>query len=129
MLSFSSSCRELKNSYCWEERKDKLYAKDWCPYIKETFNGFGNANEYLSRYTHKIVISSNRIFSVTPTEITFLVREIRPDETKREITIPNTEFIRWFLMHVLPSGFRKIRYYGFLNNRIKQIGRVYAKPR
>lgn len=119
MLSFSSSCRQLQNSYCWKEWKNNLYEKDWCPYIKETFNGFGNAIEYLGRYTHKIAISNNRILSVTPTETTFSARGIKPGAPKREITIPNTEFIRRFLMHVLPSGFQKIRYYGFLNNRMK----------
>lgn len=70
-------------------------------------------------YTHKIAISNNRILSVTQEETTFTARGIKPGDSKRTITIPNTEFIRRFLMHVLPSGFPKIRYYGFLNNRMK----------
>ena len=45
-LTFSSSCEKLRNSYHWKEFKNKLYEMDWCPYIKETFNGFGNAIEY-----------------------------------------------------------------------------------
>ena len=118
-LTFSSSCQKLRNSYEWKEFKNRLYEKDWCPFIKETFNGFGNAIEYLGRYTHKIAISNNRILSVTQEETTFTARGIKPGEPKREITIPNSEFIRRFLMHVLPSGFQKIRYYGFLNNRMK----------
>lgn len=118
-LTFSSSCQELRNSYEWKEFKNRLYEKDWCPFIKETFNGFGNAIEYLGRYTHKIAISNNRILSVTQEETTFTARGIKPGEPKREITLPNSEFIRRFLMHVLPSGFQKIRYYGFLNNRMK----------
>lgn len=120
MLSFSSSsCKELQNSYSWKEWKNNLYEKDWCPYIKETFNGFGNAIEYLGRYTHKIAISNSRILSVTQTETTFSARGIKPGDPTRELTLANTEFIRRFLMHVLPSGFQKIRYYGFLNNRMK----------
>lgn len=118
-LTFSSSCQKLRNSYEWKEFKNRLYEKDWCPFIKETFNGFGNAIEYLGRYTHKIAISNNRVLSVTQEETTFTARGIKPGEPKREITIPNSEFIRRFLMHVLPSGFQKIRYYGFLNNRMK----------
>lgn len=118
VLSFSS-CAELKNSYAWNEWKDRLYQKDWCPYIKETFNGFGNAIEYLGRYTHRIAISNSRILSVTETHTTFSARGRKPGEPKRQITIRNQEFIRRFLMHVLPSGFHKIRYYGFLNNRMK----------
>ena len=56
---------------------------------------------------------------MTEFETTFSARGIKPNAPKREITISNTEFIRCFLMHVLPSGFQKIRYYGFLNNRMK----------
>ena len=92
---------------------------DWCPYIKETFNGFGNAIEYLGRYTHKIAISNNRIISATEDTVTFSARGKNPGEPKRKITLKHTEFIRRYLMHVLPSGFQKIRYYGFLNNRMK----------
>lgn len=118
-LVFSSSCQKLQNSYCWKEWKNQLYEKDWCPYIKETFNGFGNAIEYLGRYTHKIAISNNRILSVTETETTFSARGKKPGDPKRQVTLDNTEFIRRYLMHVLPSGFQKVRYYGFLNNRMK----------
>lgn len=118
-LTFSSSCNNLRNTYHWKEWKNKLYEKDWCPYIKETFNGFGNAIEYLGRYTHKIAISNNRILSVTQHTVTFSARGKKPGEPKRQITLENVEFIRRYLMHVLPSGFQKIRYYGFLNNRMK----------
>ena len=118
-LVFSASCKELRNSYHWNEFINSLYEKDWCPYIKETFNGFGNAIDYLGRYTHKIAISNSRILSVTSSETTFSARGRKTGESKRTITLENTEFIRRFLMHVLPSGFQKIRYYGFLNNRMK----------
>lgn len=119
-LSFSSSTEKLRNSYYWKEWRNSLYEKDWCPYIKETFRGFGNAIEYLGRYTHKIAISSNRILNLTENTVTFSARGKKTDEPKRQITLMHTEFIRRYLMHVLPSGFQKIRYYGFLNNRMKQ---------
>lgn len=118
-LTFSSSCEKLRNSYRWKEWINILYEKEWCPYIKETFNGFGNAIEYLGRYTHKIAISNNRILSVTEETVTFSARGKKPDEPKRQVTLKHTEFIRRYLLHVLPSGFQKIRYYGFLNNRMK----------
>ena len=118
-LAFSSSCEDLRNPYHWKEWKNRLYGMDWCPYIKETFNGFGNAIEYLGRYTHKIAISNSRILSVSEDTVTFSARGKKPDEPKRQITLSHTEFIRRYLMHVLPSGFQKIRYYGFLNNRYK----------
>lgn len=118
-LHFSSSCEKLRNSYHWREWKNKLYEMDWCPYIKKTFNGFGNAIEYLGRYTHKIAISNGRILSVTEDEVIFSARGKKTGEPKRTITLKNEEFIRRYLMHVMPSGFQKIRYYGFLNNRMK----------
>lgn len=118
-LTFSSSCEKLRNPYSWKEWKNKLYEIDWCPYVKETFNGFGNAIEYLGRYTHKIAISNSRILSLTEDTVTFSARGKKPGDPKRQITLQHTGFIRRYLMHVLPSGFQKIRYYGFLNNRMK----------
>lgn len=118
-LSFSS-CEKLKNSYEWNELKNKLYTKVWCPDIRETFNGFGNAIEYLGRYTHKIAITNARILDVTPEQVTFTAKDYKHNSVIKEVTLRNKEFIRRFMMHVLPSGFQKIRYYGFLNNRSKQ---------
>lgn len=118
-LSFSS-CNRLRNSYEWKELKNKLYTKIWCPDIRETFNGFGNAIEYLGRYTHKIAITNTRILHVTPEKITFTAKDYKNNSAIKEVTLDNREFIRRFMMHVLPSGFQKIRYYGFLNNRSKE---------
>ena len=72
---FSSSCDYLKSADCWKAFKNSLYEKDWCPYIKETFNGFGNAIEYLGRYTHKIAISDSRIVSLSENQVPFLPEE------------------------------------------------------
>lgn len=118
-LVFSSACEALKDSSVWKKWKNRLYEKDWYPYIKETFNGFGNAIEYLGRYTHRIAISNSRILAVAPDTVTFSARGRKPGDPRRCITLQNTEFIRRYLMHVLPPGFQKIRYYGFLNNRMK----------
>ena len=118
-LVFPASCTALQVPCGWKIFKNSLYEKDWCPYIKETFNGFGNALEYLGRYTHRVAISNNRILSVTGNEVTFSARSRKPGGPKRQVTLSHEEFIRRFLMHVLPSGFQKIRYYGFLNNRMK----------
>lgn len=119
-LIFSSSYESLRNSYEWSVFRNNLYEKDWCPYIKETFNGFGNAIEYLGRYTNKIAISNSRILSVAESHTTLSARGKKPGEPNRQITLTNEEFIRRFLMHVLPYGFQKVRYYGFLNNRTKK---------
>jgi len=116
-LTFSSGCSDFSEADTWYTFKDSLYKIDWCPYIKETFNGFGNAIEYLGKYTHKIAISNSRIVSVSEDKTVFSARGRKPGDPRRTIILDNTEFIRRFLMHVLPKGFQKIRYYGFLNNR------------
>lgn len=118
-LLFPSSLDSLRPPSGWRHFKDRLYKKDWCPYIKETFNGFGNAIAYLGKYTHKVAISNSRILSLTEAEVSFSARGRKPGEPRRVITLSHEEFIRRFLTHVLPRGFQKIRYYGFLNNRGK----------
>ena len=118
-LYIPESLKHLSDLSAWKKFKNSLYGKDWCPYIKETFNGFGNAIEYLGRYTHKVAISNSRIISVSDTHVAFTARALKKGGPRRTITMTNTEFIRRFLMHVLPFRFQKIRYYGFLNNRMK----------
>ena len=67
----------------------------------------------------RTAISNSRIFSVTDTEVSFTARGKKPDDPKRTVALPKAEFIRRYLMHVLPRGFQKVRCYGFLNNRMK----------
>ena len=98
---------------------NSLFAKEWVPFIKETFNGAGNAIEYLGRYTHRIAISNSRILNISDTHVTFAAKDYRNDN-KIEVTLDGVEFIRRFLMHVLPKGFVKIRNYGILSNRMKK---------
>ena len=118
-LAIPEGCKRLRNSYEWSSFRDSLYKKDWCPYIKETFNGFGNAIDYLGRYTHRIAISNGRIESVGENTVTFRARDYRTREVQY-LTLTHEEFIRRFLQHVLPKGFQKIRYYGLLSNGRKK---------
>ena len=119
-LAFSKSCEQLQYHEEWDSFINVLYEKDWVPYIKETFNGQGNAIDYLGRYTHKIAISNSRIKEMTDDTVTFSAKDYRTGKRKL-ITLTHLEFMRRFLMHVLPKGFQKIRYYGFLNNRFKRV--------
>ena len=118
LLVFHGDDRSLEIPAEWSLFRDSLYRKDWCPYIKETFNGFGNAIDYLGRYTHRIAISNSRVTEVTDSTVTFNARDYRTGKTV-SVTVTHEEFIRRFLLHVLPKGFQKIRYYGLLNNRLK----------
>ena len=118
-LVFPKNCTSLEIPREWNAFRDSLYRKDWCPYIKETFNGFGNAIDYLGRYTHRIAISNSRIVEVSDTQVTFNARDYRTGKTIH-VTVTHEEFIRRFLQHVLPKGFQKIRYYGLLTNSRKK---------
>lgn len=118
-LDFSGSCSYLRNSYEWNSFISSLYEKQWCPDIRETFNGFGNAIEYLGRYANRIAITNTRILSVDDKNVTFSAKDYK-NGGKKQISISCAEFVRRFMMHVLPFGFQKIRYYGFLNNRSKK---------
>ena len=118
-LLYISECKPLQNSYAWNEFRNSLYNKDWCPYIKETFNGFGNAIDYLGRYANRIAITNSRIQSVSPNKITFYAKDYKSGSNTL-VTLETEEFVRRLLMHVLPPGFQKIRYYGLLNNRYKK---------
>jgi hypothetical protein len=99
---------------------NKCYSLDWYSYTKRIFDGPLAMKEYLGRYTHRISISNNRIISVDVDTVTFGVRDYKNDNTKKNITLTKVEFIRRFLMHVLPKGFVKIRHYGLLANRNKK---------
>ena len=117
-LVLPSACSSFEDPIKWQFFCDKLYDMDWNCFIKQTFNGRGNAIEYLGRYTHKIAISNSRILSVDGDMVSFLARDYKTG-VQETITISCVEFIRRFLRHVLPAGFRKIRYYGLFCNRLK----------
>ena len=116
-LSFPPSCASLQDPVSWAQLKDTLYNTAWCPDIRETFNGFGNAIEYLGRYANRIAITNARVKAVSPDSVTFTAKDYKNKSAPIEVALSCQEFIRRFMMHVLPPGFQKIRYYGFLNNR------------
>lgn len=119
-LLLPSSFSEPGRSVNWLCLIDKLYETDWCVYIKETFNGFGNAINYLGRYTHRVAISNGRILQLTEDSVTFWYRDYKDGNARKQMTLSREEFIRRFLLHVLPKGFQKIRYFGFLANPVKK---------
>jgi len=94
--------------------------KTWIVYAKKPFAGPEQVLEYLGRYTHRIAISNHRIKSIDTGKVTFTYRDRQQNDKLKEMTISALEFIRRFLLHVLPFRFMKIRYYGFLANVCKK---------
>lgn len=114
-----SSSPELRNPDAWKKFIDLLFSKKWLPFVKETFNGKGNAIEYLARYSYRTAISNSRIISVTETDVTFRYKDYADGSAEKIMTVHGEQFIGMFLQHILPSGFSRIRYAGYLTNCTK----------
>lgn len=115
-LHFHGNCLHLRNSYEWQAFIDLLYDKSWIPHIKETFNGFGNAITYLARYVFRSAISNSRIDSVDDSSVTFHYKDYADDGKTKSMHMSGMEFIEAFLIHVLPKGFCRVRFSGYLCN-------------
>jgi hypothetical protein len=118
-LSFPGDTSILQYPQEFNSFLTRMYSTEWVPHIKETFKGAANVIEYLGRYTHRIAISNSRILDAGDESVTFSVKDYKSGD-KTTLTLRNEEFIRRFLMHVLPKGFVKIRHYGLLSNRTKR---------
>ena len=99
---------------------DALMQQAWVVYSKPTIQKPDTVVEYLSRYTHRVAISDQRIETITHTQVRFGYKDYRDGERK-SLQLPAEEFIRRFLLHVLPPGFMRIRHYGFLSNRCRAV--------
>jgi Putative transposase len=95
----------------------KARKKKWVVYAKRPFGGPQQVLDYLGRYTHRVAISNNRLLGLEDRKVRFSWKDYRDSDKTKEMTLEAEEFIRRFLMHVLPDGFQKIRYFGFMANR------------
>jgi hypothetical protein len=93
--------------------------KKWVVYAKKPFAGPEQVLDYVGRYTHRVAISNNRLLSLEDGQVTFKWKDYRDDNAQKTMTLSAEEFIRRFLLHVLPSGFHRIRYYGLMGNRYR----------
>jgi hypothetical protein len=102
-----------------------LFHHDWVVYAKPPFGGPDHVLHYLARYTHRVAISNHRLVAVTDDQVTFRWKDYRHWSRVRLLTLSAEEFLRRFCLHVLPKGFVRIRFYGFLAPRC----RTEALPR
>jgi len=94
-----------------------LFRKDWVVYAKRPFGGPEYVLHYLGRYTHRVAISNHRLISFTERKVTFRWRDSAHNNEQKLLTLALEEFLRRFLLHLLPKGFVRIRNFGFLANR------------
>lgn len=112
----------LKNPRTFAELLRTAHRNDWVVYAKRPFGGAEHVVNYLGRYTHRVAISSHRLLSLKDHQVTFRWRGSRHHNKQRRMTLSVHEFLRRFLLHVLPSGFVRIRYFGlFAHRRRKEL--------
>jgi len=116
-LEFPDRIGHLKPPRDFQRFRRQLYRKKWVVYCKEPFDGVKGVLQYLGRYTHRIAISNNRILSNQEGKVSFLWRDYADHNRQKIMTLKAGEFIRRFLLHVLPSRYVRIRHFGLLANR------------
>lgn len=126
-LRFFSSLEHLRDPKAFLQHLAPLRKKKWVVYAKPPFGGPEQALNYLGRYTHRVAISNNRLLNIDHGKVTFLWRDYRDHDRQKTMTLQANEFIRRFLLHVLPDGFQRIRHYGFLAHRYRQAKLVLCR--
>jgi hypothetical protein len=116
-LAFFGNAGHLKEPGDFEYFAKQLYLKKWVVYCKPPFDGAKGVLQYLGRYTHRIAISNNRITAIRNGKVSFLWRDYADGNRQKTMTLQADEFIRRFLLHVLPDRFVRIRHFGLLANR------------
>jgi hypothetical protein len=115
-LRFFSDLAHLAERSAFSAYLAPMWRLDWVVDSKRPFTGPEQVLRYLSRYTHRVAISDHRLADVAADQVTFTWKDYRDGSRIKYMTLAPTEFIRRFLLHVLPDGFQRIRHYGFLAN-------------
>jgi Putative transposase len=116
-LNFHGDLRLLAQPKTFAAWLRPLFRKDWVVYAKPPFGGPEHVLRYLGRYTHRVAISNHRLISFANQKVTFRWRDSAHKNEQRLMTLSLDEFLRRFLLHLLPDGFVRIRHFGFLANR------------
>ena len=119
-LVYTGKAAVLQNHYEFKELLNTLYSIDWVVYTKKTFAGAQEVFRYLGKYTHRIAISNRRILSMDAETVTFSAKDYHDGGKYKPTTVSGETFLSRFLLHILPKGFVRIRYYGILACRCKR---------
>jgi hypothetical protein len=115
-LHYAGESAPLADDAAWQALLASLRRTEWVVYAKPPFGGPETVLKYLSRYTHRVAISNRRILFVGDGAVRFAYRDYAAHSQQKEMTLPATEFLRRFLLHVVPPGFMRIRHYGITAN-------------
>jgi hypothetical protein len=126
-IDLSGKMAPLKDKHAFNGLLKDLYGQEWGVYCKPPFPNAEKVMEYLGRYTHRVAVSNDRLVSLEHGRITFRYRNRNDNDTIKLMTLDAFEFIRRFLLHILPDGFMKIRHYGILSNRSRKAKMALCK--
>ena len=115
-LNFFSAHRHLQEPAAFRRYLAPVWNTEWVVYAKRPFAGPAQVLDYVGRYTHRVAISNNRLVSMNDGKVRFRWKDYRGGNRQKIMTLDANEFIRRFLIHTLPGGFHRIRYFGFLGN-------------
>jgi Putative transposase len=116
-LIFAGVLKPLENEKAFRSFLRPLFRQNWVVYAKPPFGGPHHVLGYLARYTHRVAITNHRLVAFEHDQVTFRWKDYAHGNKKRMMTLGSQEFLRRFLLHVLPRGFVRIRFFGFLANR------------
>jgi hypothetical protein len=119
-LRFHGEMASLSGSAAFAALCNRAKRMKWVVFVKPPFGGPEQVLKYLARYTHRVAISNSRILSVADGKVTFLWKDYADGNKTKTMTLDAVEFIRRFLLHILPAGFVRIRQFGFLANRARR---------
>jgi len=119
-LKFFSSLEALQDRKSFLRYLAPARKAKWVVYAKPPFAGPQQVLDYVGRYTHRVALSNDRLLDMENGEVRFRWKDYRDNNRQKTMTLTADEFIRRFLLHVLPDGFQRIRYYGFLGNRYRK---------
>jgi len=119
-LKFFSALEQLRERETFHRYLEPLRQKEWIVYSKAPFAGPEQVLDYVGRYTHRVAISNSRLLNIEDGHVAFRWKDYRDRDAQKTMTLTAEEFIRRFLLHVLPPGLQRIRYYGFLGNRYRK---------
>jgi predicted Zn-ribbon and HTH transcriptional regulator len=120
-LLFIGQTASLADRGAFQLLINTLRKKPWIVYAKKPFGSPVHVLDYLGRYTHRVALSNDRIVSTCNRDVTFSYRDRKNQNRKKTMTLDAHEFIRRFLLHVIPKGFVRVRHFGFLANRSKSL--------
>ena len=116
-LQFYGELRELSEPKSFARYLAPLHDSEWVVYAKAPFGGPDRVLDYLGRYTHRVAISNNRLEELKDGQVRFAYKDYKHEQRHKVMTVSADEFLRRFLLHVLPDSFQRIRHYGLLSNR------------